>query len=120
MDDVQRTISSHSYILFCLTWRSEGPGFIIIKVCVTRCESFSGKECVGYCATGPVERVSVIMIRFGEINLNVCLIPRHLMEVERSNVTPHFQGIVHKRPHHVPAQQSRLLWKRPYPVRAET
>lgn len=79
-----------------LTWRPESPSLVIVEVRVPCCEAFSGEEGVGYCTTRTVERVAVVVIGFGEVDLDVRLVARHLVEVERRDVAPHLQSVVHQ------------------------
>lgn len=63
-----------------------------------------------YCAPWAIKGVSIIMVHFGKIYLDISVVPCNLMEIQWCDVTPHLQGIVHKGTDRVVAQL-RLLGK---------
>ncbi len=88
-----------------LTWRSEGPGLVIIKVRIPSCEPLSGEKGVRHSASWPIKGISIIVVGLSEVDLNVCITSCHLVEVKWCDVTPDLQGVVHEGSNSVPAQQ---------------
>lgn len=70
----------------------------------------SGEESVCHCPARPAKGVTVIVICLGEVYLDVSVVTGHFMEIQRGNVTPDLQGIVHQGSDGVVAQLG-LFWE---------
>jgi len=49
-----------------------------------------------HCPTWPIKGIAVVVICLGEIYLDVSVVTCHFMEIQRGNVAPDLQGIVHQ------------------------
>lgn len=63
---------------------------------VSCCVMVSGEESVCHCPARPIEGIAVIVIRLGEVYLDVCVVTCHFVEIKRGDVAPDLQGIVHQ------------------------
>lgn len=70
----------------------------------------SREESMCHCPTRPIEGIAVIVICLGEVYLDVGIVTCHFMEIQRGNVTPDLQGIVHQGSDCVVAQVG-LFWE---------
>lgn len=86
------------------TCGAKGPRLVVVKVGVPRSVMVAREEGVGHGAAGAVEGIAVIVVSLGEVDLDVGSAAGHLMEVQRRDVAPDFEGVVHERAHRVAAQ----------------
>lgn len=70
----------------------------------------SRKESMCHCPTRPIKGIAIIVICLREVYLDVSIVSCHFMEIQRGDVTPDLQGIVHQGSDSVVAQVG-LFWE---------
>lgn len=68
------------------------------------CVMVSGEESMCHRPTRPVKGIAIIVICLGEVYLDVSIVSCHFMEIQRGDVTPDLQGIIHQGSDSVVAQ----------------
>lgn len=77
---------------------------------VSCCVMVSREESMCHRATWPIEGVAVVVICLGEVYLDVSIVTCHFMEIQRGDVAPDLQGVVHQGSNCVVAQVG-LFWE---------